>query len=218
MLTNISIGSAGIGFNSLWPGDSPLFCSSTVSSVWNSSCFQELMTGRIYSEGWCLACSSLWATVSPSRKLSCSCIRWPLRKTVLEYGCVCLHVFFPQLGETTAQKHQAFFTILVKENQFWSPTLISSFPSLPLAVNVIPPGPWYSILMLKSMILHYYCYPISLFNLLIFVVHILQGMSWVYCLKIHSNYQTIEGKRKSSSFCLRRYVLSGQYFQLTLET
>ena len=114
MLTNISIGSAGIGFNSLWPGDSPLFCSSTVSSVWNSSCFQELMTGRIYSEGWCLACSSLWATVSPSRKLSCSCIRWPLRKTVLEYGCVCLHVFFPQLGETTAQKHQAFFTILVK--------------------------------------------------------------------------------------------------------
>ena len=41
------------------------------------------------------ACSSLWATVSPSRKLSCSSTRWPLRKTALEYWCVCLHFFFP---------------------------------------------------------------------------------------------------------------------------
>ena len=77
------------------------------------------------------ACSSLWATVSPSRKLFCTSTRWPLRKTALEYVCVCAYTFFSQLDETTALKHQAFFTILVKGKPFLKSDtyLILPFPT-----------------------------------------------------------------------------------------
>lgn len=212
LLANISIGSTWIGFN---------------------SCGQETALAFVApppaASGTPLASRNKWKRQSVQwRAMSCPLLSlshyFSSQETVLqlhgvEYGCVCLN-FFPA-GWDHFLERRLSLQLWWKDKHFWSQSLISSFPSLPLAMNVIPPGPWYSAPMLDSMIVNYCSitlhYLISSFLLYIFC----RVTSWVYCFKIRSNDQTVEREKEKHQLLpthLGSQWLPGQCYQLTEAT